>query len=491
MTDLSKTLIIDVYSRNVILQYCSITMKLHALLTTITFSLSISLVAQWTQSNGPYGGNAQELIWLEPTLLVSVGNGGIYASDDLGERWIAANNGLPENASIWDLKSNEGKLYASVYGDGLYISLDTGTTWSPINTGIENMTFYNIGVDASDIYAGNANGGIYHSADGGETWVNKSSGIEDIQFQDFTFFNSKIYAGGTALYSSTNDSDVWEEVEISGLGLSEIRSLTSTEDFIYAGTDGQIFISSDGIDWTESTLNVGGTITSLGVSGDSVYLTTGNGVIYSSNDHWATWEIIQNNATDRFVKSAFFSEDKTIMTTSEGIFVSSDHENWTESNEGISGLQITSLGIIGCYTYAGTSSNGLYFVTEDNSWTRLVEGLEEISSQGISDIQIIQDSVFIVAGGSIYGSYDGSPWELLFEPGINKAVQNISFDEGVFMASVNGDGVYVSMDTAKTWELSVQVGLNTETSYYDLEIYGDTVLISTHDGEMFVSEKSG
>jgi hypothetical protein len=67
----------------------------------------------------------------------------------------------------------------------------------------------------------------------------------------------------------------------------------------------------------------------------------------------------------------------------------------------------------------------------------------------------------------------------------------MDFDNGVFVSAVNGTGVYLSSDLAETWTLAENIGLNTDTSYWCIQIRDNTMVTSTHDGEIFISENFG
>ena len=222
---------------------------INILLNTLSFS-------QWSTTGGPSGGFTGEIVETENALIVSAGNGGIYKSTDNGETWELHVSGLPLNEGVQDLVASNGSLYASLSRDGIYLSTDEAQNWTPINNGISSLTFYNFMVLDSEIYAGNANGGIYYSDDNGSTWTEKSDGVSDIQFQDFAYFNTAVYAGGSSLFKSLDNGDTWEEIEVVGLGANGVRSMTATENSLFLGDDGNIFVSSDGMSWNKSTLSV-------------------------------------------------------------------------------------------------------------------------------------------------------------------------------------------------------------------------------------------
>ena len=52
------------------------------------------LSSQWTQTDGPYGGDAGEIVMVGSDFVLSTGNGGIYRSTNNGNSWQLSNNGF-------------------------------------------------------------------------------------------------------------------------------------------------------------------------------------------------------------------------------------------------------------------------------------------------------------------------------------------------------------------------------------------------------------
>ncbi len=469
-------------------------MKLPSLLSLIILLMYSNLYGQWTSSNGPSGGNTFEIVSVNSSLFVSTENGGVYKSGDNGDTWSREVSGLPNMPRIEELKEVSGTLYAAIYQNGIYISEDEAVSWTALNTGIENITFRSFIIDGSNIYGSNANGGVYFSSDDGESWSEKSSGISTIDFNDFTVFKSEVYGGGASVYKTSDQGDTWEEVTITGLDANGASAMTSTASTIYlGGFSGGIFTSSNGTDWTKSTLDVSGTITSMGVSGDSVYLTTGSGKIYFSNDNGVNWELTQNTSTEGFVRDLLVQEDQIIMSSDDGVFISDDDgTNWTESNSGILALKIESVASTDNNLFAGTETQGIFRSDLSGNWTKINNGLTASNATTVYDIILLDDQIFIGTGGGVYLSDNsGDNWTLKYDPGLNKAVQALDYGAGYFAAGVNGSGVYTSSNGGDAWDLASTTDLNTETSYTSIDVVGDSIVVSTGDGEIFLSEDMG
>lgn len=459
------------------------------LLVVVCCLIYTSSLAQWQSSEGPKGGYLNEFAAIGSSLFISAGGGGIYRSTDNGVSWELKITGLPYNAGIQEFIESNGKLYVAIYQSGIYISENQGDSWSLLSEDISSETFYNLGIKESEIYAGLANGGAYYSGNGGVNWVEKSVGIKDMQIQDFEFFKSDIYAGSTSLFQSSNQGDTWEEVEIVGLGPNGVDEMVATETTLFLGGDGDIFTSSDGINWQKSTLSVGGSIISMGVSADSVYLTTALGSIYYTKDEGVNWTLVKNIQTSSFTRDALFLEDKILMSTSEGLYSSvNGGQDWDLANNGINALQITALHVNNSKIFAGTERQGLYISDLNGNWVHANSGLEDLGLSEVTDIISAGNTILISTYNGIYSSIDeGLQWSKVFE-GFTEAMD---VDNNIIASAVNHTGIYLSGDEGKSWDLAGTNGLNINTSYESLRIIGDTIVVSTGTSELYISEDLG
>ncbi|MEA3448944.1 MAG: hypothetical protein U9Q98_10955, partial [Bacteroidota bacterium] len=69
-------------------------MKKIILLAIVTLSVNI-VTAQWTQTNGPYGGHINSIAISGTNIFAGTWDG-VFLSSDNGQNWTAVNNGLPE-----------------------------------------------------------------------------------------------------------------------------------------------------------------------------------------------------------------------------------------------------------------------------------------------------------------------------------------------------------------------------------------------------------
>lgn len=64
-------------------------------------------------------------------IYAGTGNGGVFKSSNMGDSWVAVNNGLGIN-SISKLIIWKGKLYAATYGEGFFVYNESTNQWASL-----------------------------------------------------------------------------------------------------------------------------------------------------------------------------------------------------------------------------------------------------------------------------------------------------------------------------------------------------------------------
>ena len=124
---------------------------------------SVSLIAkpvnaQWTQTNGPYGGNISALA-VSGTNLFAVTGGGVFLSTNNGTSWAAVNSGLYNNP-VYALAVSGTNLFAGTYG-GVFLSTNNGTSWTAVNSGLTGAYVFALAVSGTNLFAGTDSGGVW------------------------------------------------------------------------------------------------------------------------------------------------------------------------------------------------------------------------------------------------------------------------------------------------------------------------------------------
>lgn len=475
-------------------------MKKILLCALFVFLIPSTVFSQWVQANGPIGAYTNHIVRSGSYLILNAGNGGIFRSSDNGASWEWSGWGLPCDQQVLAISEYNNTLYASIHGNGVYISTDNGGSWKPINTGVEDKIFYALFVDRINLFAGDSQGGMYYSDNNGTTWMDRTSGVGDVSFTSFALFNSKLYAGGRSqsfdpsrsLFESSDNGLTWKQVIVPGISNNGVESMVVHNGFLFVADDDTVFRSSNGVNWTPTTVNTNASIVSMGVTGNSVYLTTSAGRYYISPDNGLTWNLVQNMSTNAFANHVFFSNGKIIMSTNQGLFQSFDSGvTWQANNTGITGLQITSFGRNGSYIFAGTDNQGVFRSTlDEENWEPINTGINTFNSLHVSSIINVNEDIYLGTGDGVYKSTNnGNSWEHIFNPGVSTYA--LSYDNDVLVTAASGQGIYISQDFGSTWTLTSTVGITTDTSYKSITISGNTIVVGTANGEVFTSQDLG
>src|ERR1700733_6487216 len=111
------------------------TMKLKLNLIAFILLLIVGIVpdavAQWVQTNGPYGGDVLCFAVDGSKLFAGTSENGIFVSTDDGTTWTSANESLNyRGATVQALSVSGSNILAGTYYGGLYLSSDGGLNWS-------------------------------------------------------------------------------------------------------------------------------------------------------------------------------------------------------------------------------------------------------------------------------------------------------------------------------------------------------------------------
>ncbi|GAA1142581.1 photosystem II stability/assembly factor-like uncharacterized protein [Kitasatospora gansuensis] len=138
----------------------------------------------------------------DPDRLYLQNHGGVYRTDDAGERWtdigadlpatfgfgLATHPRRPGTAYLFPLDAD----YARLPVDRrcrIFRTTDAGASWQPLSTGLPTEDHYGVVLrdalctddgEPAGVYFGNRNGEVYGSADAGDSWRLISSHLPDV-----------------------------------------------------------------------------------------------------------------------------------------------------------------------------------------------------------------------------------------------------------------------------------------------------------------------
>ena len=167
---------------------------------------------------------------------------GVYRSTNNGLNWTQTS--LGDTNFIYSLVMSGNNVFA---GDGIsnsvFTSSDTGNTWTQIPLGATpTEVVLCLAVNGNYMFAGTNNGGVFRSSNSGFNWTQTSlnnGGITSFTIKDNYIFAGDFHYG--EVYLSSNNGTSWI-LKNQGLGSqNEVHSLTTTSQYIFAGTDSSVW----------------------------------------------------------------------------------------------------------------------------------------------------------------------------------------------------------------------------------------------------------
>lgn len=289
----------------------------------------------WTSMGAPAGAYSDVAIRGSRVYAANFNNiisgGRAYYTDDLGASWMQ-DAGLPGQPVKKFLNTLEG-LYLGVTGPGPYRRSDAGAGWERQAEGMTDVFVRSMVPDPANgkVHVVAEQLGILSSADGVD-WDPASTGLPPHEF----FYsmtsspNGYLYASGAygGIYRSVNAGVDWSIIST----VPATALATNEWGHVYAGNGNRIRRSTDhGSSWTNLPMLTGGVqgIADIACMGTDVYAATG-----------------------------YF------QTGGRGVYRSTDGTNFAPFNDGLTNLDVTSIGIdpdpaAACRISAGTRG-GLY-----------------------------------------------------------------------------------------------------------------------------------
>ena len=165
------------------------------------FTTTNPLLAQWIQTNGPYGGHITAFAVSGTNLFAGTDRGGLFLSTNNGTSWTAASTGLT-NTDVQALAVSGTNLFAGTSGGGVFLSTNNGTSWTAANTGLTNTDVQALAVSGTNFFAGTDGGGVFLSTNNGTSWTAVNTGLT---YTDVL----SLAVSGTNLFAGTSGGGVW------------------------------------------------------------------------------------------------------------------------------------------------------------------------------------------------------------------------------------------------------------------------------------------
>ena len=364
-----------------------------------------SSVSRWTQTSGPRGGPVFDIFATSEGVLYTFSPMGTYRLAANATMWVPVAVDMPTEALRVPMAEHAGVFYL-VSDDTVFTSTDDGETW---NAFCSRPKGYATGlvitgalqqVDRT-MYLALKNKGVFRSTNAGERWMLLNDGL----------------MGRT------------------------VPTMAAIGDTVFAGTDSGLYHLDEGV-WKRLLVDVSGSIYSLVVAEDSLYVCTGpdfrtlpqirskqekivqavydNNLslnkVFHSSDLGTSWaEITPMDGSHPIAPTgiSLLVTDKTILAQTDTLFRSKDGgQTWINLGFDLDSLlQNTFLSVaVSENTFYKAGISGIYRTTDGGeSWHLFMDG---IVGTGILDLVAVNNRLYVHTDGDILQSMDrGESWE--------------------------------------------------------------------------------
>ena len=431
--------------------------------------------AQWTQATGPRGGPVLSVFATSEGTLYAFSQTGLYRlrSDDLA--WTLVNSSVPIEAGRVSIAEHSNTLYL-VSNDTVFTSTDAGETWNRFCSRPKGSAVEFVITDAAEetgsgiaMYLVLRDKGVLRSTNAGEQWTLLNDGLADGTISVMAAIGDTVFAGtDKGLYRL--DAGVWERLlaDVSG----SVYSLVVSEDNLYVGT-GPDFLKLQQIESKSTEI-------AQTMYNDNSSLSK----VFHSNDLGISWTEITPTDGSRPITAPsginLLVAGKTILAQALTRFRSRDGgQTWTNLGFDTNSFMLNALPSVAVdeNTFYKAGPSGIHRTTDGGeSWHLFMNGMV---GTRILDLVAVNNRLYAHTGDDIVQSTDrGESWKVIRfgankiasragQPHLNfsadlrlTTVGNILYafsregnDLRVFRLSETNDNVLVPVQKAPTFEV--------------------------------------
>ena len=361
--------------------------------------------SRWTQTAAPKGGSIFDVFATSKGVLFAFSQTGVYRLAADATVWAPVTVDVPPERSRVPMMEHANVLYI-VSKDAVFTSTDDGETWNafcarPVGDAIGLVITDGAQKGSRTLYLIIENKGVFCSADAGESWTHLDDGLTDRMVSKITAVGDKVFAGtDSGLYRL--DAGIWERLmDVPG----SIYSLAVSEDSLYVGT-GPDFRTLQQIESNSGKI----------VQGTSDNNSSANRVFHSV-DFGASWTEITPMGGSHPIAPIGVSLSvvgKTILaqTVAQQFRSRDGGQTWVDLGlEANSLLRNTFLSVaVNERTFYKAGMSGIYQTTDGGeSWHLFMDGMV---GTGILDLVAVNNRLYVHTDGDIVQSTDrGASWE--------------------------------------------------------------------------------
>ncbi len=434
-------------------------LKLAIFASIIYLSLAPVAHAQWVQCNGPYQGGVS---WLSSagSILFAGTDSGVYRSNDNGLDWIHADTGLPKKWASSIIINGTNFLAANP--NGIFRSSDSGASWfAAAKAGFDDSGAYALAFMGTNYFAGG--NGFFRSSDSGGTWLASNKGLTNSGIQVHNIYalavmGTNLFAGtdninGVGIFRSTDSGKSWAP---GGLTAASVNYIAVSGNTLFVATgDGVIIYSTDnGSSWSAPILpNSSVHFYSVAANGQTLIAGTENGTLYTSKDGGKNWLATGQSF---FTGRVCIKDSNFFAASNDGIFRSTDTGNsWFQASRGLPLQWVNLIGVSGqSLVVRSFNRSAISRSTDDGlSWIGVT-----VSGETLNTFATPLGIYCCGNVGPLYRSIDeGVSWIEMTSSGPIGISGMCSSGSDLIVAS--SQGLYRSTDSGATWNSTTSAGL--------------------------------
>jgi len=402
----------------------------------------------WVElTGGVEGADARSIAAnVDGDLFVGAFNVGVLRSLDAGSSWALVDTvGAVRSVAV----GQTGEIFVGMFGgDVVQRSEDNGDTWIAASNGLETSGVWAVLVDNQGVlYAGARTSGIFYSEDGGRSWTAADAPSTPVRSLSLAT-SGRVWAATNAGAALTSDNGRTWTVE--GIPHSRTRAVIVEGDRVMAGSDlGGIYISDAAQTSWSSTKVFGGAVFAIERGPDGAFFASTTGRLYTSVDRGTSWKSIWK--TFLFIFSiAVDSRGVVFAGTEDGIYRRSVSPDTAWTRVAIPGIRVESLAIDpDDNVFAGTVSNSM-FRSEDGgeTWDRIGPQFA-VDGECICALEVFNDGRLAAAPlreGGVWLSPDkGDTWQAT-QGAAETHVLDLSFDPYHRLVAASENGWILMLD---------------------------------------------